>query len=121
MTGAWRMVARSHGGPEVIVREDFDPGAPGEGELLVAQDAVGLNFIDTYYRTGLYPAPLPTPEVSSELSGHGRRRPFGLVLLVPGPLQPGPERCRHFPKPQISQIEIMSIQNKLVLLVNGAE
>lgn len=62
------MVARSHGGPEVIVREDFDPGVPGEGELLVAQDAVGLNFIDTYYRTGLYPAPLPTP-LGSEGAG----------------------------------------------------
>lgn len=60
MSGAWRMVARSHGGPEVIAREDFDPGEPGEGEVLIAQDAVGLNFIDTYYRTGLYPAPLPT-------------------------------------------------------------
>ncbi|RJG58006.1 quinone oxidoreductase [Sphingobium terrigena] len=62
------MVARSHGGPEVIAREDFDPGAPGEGELLVAQDAVGLNFIDTYYRTGLYPAPLPVP-LGSEGAG----------------------------------------------------
>lgn len=60
MSGAWRMVARSHGGPDVIAREDFDPGEPGEGEVLIAQDAVGLNFIDTYYRTGLYPAPLPT-------------------------------------------------------------
>jgi NADPH2:quinone reductase len=62
------MLARSHGGPEVIAREDFDPGAPGEGELLIAQDAVGLNFIDTYYRTGLYPAPLPTP-LGSEGAG----------------------------------------------------
>jgi NADPH2:quinone reductase len=60
MRGAWRMVATRHGGPEVIAREDFDPGAPGEGEVLIAQDAIGLNFIDTYYRTGLYPAPLPT-------------------------------------------------------------
>ncbi len=68
MSGAWRMVARSHGGPEVIAREDFDPGAPGEGELLIAQDAIGLNFIDTYYRTGLYPAPLPTP-LGSEGAG----------------------------------------------------
>lgn len=59
MSGAWRMVARIHGGSEVIAREDFDPGVPGEGEILIAQDAVGLNFIDTYYRTGLYPAPLP--------------------------------------------------------------
>lgn len=69
MIAAWRMVARSHGGPEVIAREAFDPGRPGEGELLIAQDAIGLNFIDTYYRTGLYPAPLPTP-LGSEGVGH---------------------------------------------------
>ena len=69
MADAWRMVARSHGGPEVIAREDFDPGVPGDGELLIAQEAIGLNFIDTYYRTGLYPAPLPTP-VGSEGAGH---------------------------------------------------
>ncbi len=61
MTRPWRMVARRHGGPEVIEREDFDPGLPGGGEVLIAQEAVGLNFIDTYFRTGLYPAPLPTP------------------------------------------------------------
>ena len=69
MTQAWRMVARSHGGPEVIVREEFDPGLPGDGELLIAQDAVGLNFIDTYYRNGLYSAPLPTP-LGAEGAGH---------------------------------------------------
>ncbi|WP_201030943.1 MULTISPECIES: quinone oxidoreductase family protein [unclassified Sphingobium] len=69
MTQAWRMVARTHGGPEVIAREEFDPGLPGEGELLIAQDAVGLNFIDTYFRSGLYPAPLPTP-IGAEGAGH---------------------------------------------------
>lgn len=69
MSGAWRMVATSHGGPDVIAREEFDPGLPGEGEVLIAQDAVGLNFIDTYYRTGLYPAPLPTP-LGSEAAGY---------------------------------------------------
>lgn len=69
MTQAWRMVARSHGGPEVIAYEAFDPGAPGDGEVLIAQDAVGLNFIDTYYRSGLYPAPLPVP-LGSEGAGH---------------------------------------------------
>ncbi|SEJ89820.1 NADPH2:quinone reductase [Sphingobium sp. AP50] len=62
------MVASAHGGPEVIAKEAFDPGAPGEGELLIEQEAVGLNFIDTYYRTGLYPAPLPTP-LGSEGAG----------------------------------------------------
>lgn len=76
MTGAWRMVARSHGGPDVIAREEFDPGEPAEGDVLIAQDALGLNFIDTYYRTGLYPAPLPTP-LGSE--GAGR-----IVAVGPG-------------------------------------
>lgn len=66
---AWRMVARRHGGPEVIERESFDPGAPGPGEVLIAQEAVGLNFIDTYYRSGLYPADLPLT-LGSEGAGH---------------------------------------------------
>ncbi|RSU76301.1 quinone oxidoreductase [Sphingomonas sp. S-NIH.Pt3_0716] len=63
------MIVRAHGGPEAIERENFDPGTPGEGEVLIAQDAVGLNFIDTYYRTGLYPAPLPLT-LGSEGAGH---------------------------------------------------
>lgn len=45
------------GGPEVLRFEDFDPGKPGPGEALVRHEAVGLNFIDVYYRTGLYPLP----------------------------------------------------------------
>ena len=65
---AWRMVATAHGGPDVILREDFDPGTPGDGEVLIEQEAIGLNFIDTYYRSGLYPAPLPTP-LGSEGAG----------------------------------------------------
>ncbi|MBV1689983.1 quinone oxidoreductase [Novosphingobium sp. G106] len=59
MTGPWRMVVRRFGGPEVIEREDFDPGKPGADEVLVENEAIGLNFIDTYYRTGLYDAPFP--------------------------------------------------------------
>lgn len=59
MAQSYRMVARAHGGPDVIEREPFDPGLPATGEILIEQDAVGLNFIDTYYRTGLYAAPLP--------------------------------------------------------------
>ncbi|NNF98597.1 MAG: quinone oxidoreductase [Desulfobacteraceae bacterium] len=43
------------GGPEVLKYEDHDPGHPGPGEALIRQDAVGLNFIDIYHRTGLYP------------------------------------------------------------------
>ena len=45
------------GGPEVLRWEPFDPGKPGPGEVRVHQEAVGLNFIDVYHRTGLYPLP----------------------------------------------------------------
>jgi NADPH:quinone reductase len=45
------------GGPEVLKLEDIQIPAPGPGEVLVRNKAIGLNFIDTYFRTGLYPAP----------------------------------------------------------------
>ncbi|MBZ9768164.1 quinone oxidoreductase [Mesorhizobium sp. CA6] len=45
----------AHGGPEVLAYEDADPGQPGEGQILVRHTAIGLNFIDVYYRSGLYP------------------------------------------------------------------
>jgi NADPH2:quinone reductase len=43
------------GGPEVLQWVDYDPGKPGPGEVLLRHEAVGLNFIDVYHRTGLYP------------------------------------------------------------------
>jgi NADPH2:quinone reductase len=46
-----------HGGPEVLKWEDVDPGQPGPGEARVRHEAVGLNFIDVYQRSGLYPLP----------------------------------------------------------------
>ena len=48
------------GGPEVLRLENVDVGAPGEGEARIRQTAVGINYIDTYHRTGLYPLPMPT-------------------------------------------------------------
>lgn len=47
------------GGPEVLTWEVLDVAAPAAGEARVRHHAVGLNFIDTYHRTGLYPLPLP--------------------------------------------------------------
>jgi NADPH:quinone reductase-like Zn-dependent oxidoreductase len=47
------------GGPEVMRLEEVGVGDPGAGEVRVRHLAVGLNFADTYFRTGLYPAPLP--------------------------------------------------------------
>jgi len=51
----------THGGPEVLTYEDVDPGRPGPGQVLIRQTAIGLNFIDIYYRTGLYAAPNGLP------------------------------------------------------------
>jgi len=48
------------GGPEVLCWENVDLGEPGSGQVRVRHAAVGLNFIDTYHRTGLYPLPLPS-------------------------------------------------------------
>ncbi|HET7397492.1 MAG TPA: alcohol dehydrogenase catalytic domain-containing protein, partial [Intrasporangium sp.] len=48
------------GGPEVLEWTDVHVGEPGPGMVRVRHDAVGLNFADTYFRTGLYPAPLPS-------------------------------------------------------------
>jgi NADPH:quinone reductase len=47
------------GGPEVLRWERASVGLPGAGQVRVRHEAVGLNFADTYFRTGLYPAPLP--------------------------------------------------------------
>jgi NADPH2:quinone reductase len=48
------------GGPEVLQWEDVPVGEPGPGEARVAHKAIGLNFIETYHRSGLYPLPLPS-------------------------------------------------------------
>ena len=56
------------GGPDVLVYEDVQVGEPGPGQARVRHTAVGLNFIDTYHRSGLYPLPLPSG-VGSEGAG----------------------------------------------------
>lgn len=47
------------GGPDVMKWVDVEVGKPGTGEIRIKQHAVGLNYIDIYFRTGLYPQPLP--------------------------------------------------------------
>src|SRR5271170_7993271 len=71
------------GGPEVLSWDEVELGKPGIGEARIRQTAVGLNYIDTYNRRGIYPLPLP-----SGLGGEGA----GIVEEI-GPgvtdLQPG--------------------------------
>jgi len=58
MAHAIRMHAT--GGPDVLVYEEIQVGDPGPGEVRIRQTAIGLNYIDTYHRTGLYPMPMPS-------------------------------------------------------------
>jgi NADPH2:quinone reductase len=46
-----------HGGPEVMLWEEIEESVPGPGEVRIRHTAIGLNFIDTYHRSGLYPVP----------------------------------------------------------------
>lgn len=57
---ALQAIIRRTGGPEVIEWVEVELPPPGPGEVVMANEAVGINFIDTYHRTGLYPAPLPS-------------------------------------------------------------
>ena len=58
-TDVQAIVIDEHGGPEVLSYRDHPVPEPGEGEVLVEIAAAGLNFIDVYHRTGLYPTNLP--------------------------------------------------------------
>ena len=70
------------GGPEVMQLEDVSLDAPGPGQVVVRNRAIGLNFIDTYHRSGLYPLPLPTG-IGMEAAGDVEAVGEG-VQLAPG-------------------------------------
>ena len=67
MTKAIRI--HEHGGPEVLRWDEVAPGTPGPGQALIRQTAVGLNFIDVYHRTGLYPVPAMPAVIGNEGAG----------------------------------------------------
>jgi NADPH2:quinone reductase len=71
------------GGPEVMRWEDVEAGAPGEGQARVRHTAVGVNYIDTYHRSGLYPLPLPTG-LGSEAAGVVEAVGAGVTVVKPG-------------------------------------
>jgi len=65
----------AHGGPDVLTYENMELPPPARGEVRLRIRAIGLNFIDVYYRTGLYPAPsfpfIPGDEAAGEVIGIG--------------------------------------------------
>ncbi len=75
----------AHGGPEVLTFEDVELGSPGAGEALVRHTAIGVNYLDTYYRTGLYPAPNGLPlTAGNEAAGVIEAVGPGVDWLKPG-------------------------------------
>ena len=72
-----------HGGPEVMRWEEVEVPPPKAGEVLVRHTAVGLNYIDTYHRSGLYPLPLPT-SIGSEGAGVVEAVGSGVTGFAPG-------------------------------------
>lgn len=58
-----------YGGPDVLKFEDVAVGQPGQGEVRIRHTAVGLNYIDTYHRTGLYPVPSLPGVIGMEAAG----------------------------------------------------
>jgi NADPH2:quinone reductase len=71
------------GGPEVLQWEEVNVAPPGAGEAQVRHKAVGLNYIDTYHRSGLYPLPLPSG-IGLEASGVVEAVGTGVTELKPG-------------------------------------
>lgn len=72
-----------HGGPEKLILEEVPLPVPGAGELRLRVEAAGLNFIDTYKRSGLYPVPLPHP-VGQEAAGIVTAVGPGVTEFQPG-------------------------------------
>jgi NADPH2:quinone reductase len=71
------------GGPEVLSLDEVEVGAPGPGEARVRHTAVGVNFVDTYHRTGLYPLPLPSG-IGVEAAGVVEAVGSGVADVRPG-------------------------------------
>jgi len=71
------------GGPEVLRWEEVEIGPPGPGEVRLRHTAIGLNFIDTYHRSGLYPLPLPAIP-GSEGAGVVEEIGAGVLEVKPG-------------------------------------
>ncbi|MCG7520257.1 quinone oxidoreductase [Ruegeria sp. Ofav3-42] len=77
------VVIHEHGGPEVLKIEDRPLGDPGPGEVRISHRACGLNFIDVYQRTGLYPLELPHA-LGMEAAGVIEAVGEGITHLEPG-------------------------------------
>jgi len=83
MTTAKTVIITTHGGPEVMTLAERDVPSPGPGQITIAQTAAGLNFIDVYQRSGMYPMQLPAA-LGMEGAGTVTAIGTGVTHLAPG-------------------------------------
>jgi NADPH2:quinone reductase len=102
----------AHGGPEVLSFEPVDLPDPGDGDARIRHTAIGLNFIDTYFRSGLYPIDLPSglgSEAAGVVEAVGRNvtdvRPGDRVVYTGRPPDAYSE-SRNYPARQLVHIPI---------------
>ena len=115
------------GGPEVMRWEDVDPGKPEPGEALVRHEAVGLNFIDVYHRTGLYPLPALPATPGMEGSGIVEAIGEGVTEVAVGDrvayagIPPGAyAEARRIPAHRLVQLpESISFQQGAAMMLQG--
>ena len=114
------------GGPEVIGWRDVDLPAPGPGEVRVRHTAVGLNYIDTYHRSGLYPLTLPSGLGSEaagvvEVVGEGVALPVGARVGTWGPALGAYSTARNVRADQLVRLpEAVDDETAAAVLLKGA-
>jgi len=103
------------GGPEVLRLEGLAVGDPGPGQARVRHEAIGVNFLDVYHRSGLYPLPLPSG-LGSEGAGEVEAVGDGVVHVQPG------DRVAYAGGPPGSYAEVRLLPaDRLVRLPEGIE
>ncbi|CBG90348.1 quinone oxidoreductase [Citrobacter rodentium] len=81
---ATRIEFHKHGGPEVLQVVEFTPADPAENEIQVENKAIGINYIDTYIRSGLYPPPALPSGLGTEAAGVVSKVGRGVSHIKPG-------------------------------------
>ena len=115
-----------YGGPEVLHLDDWTLGDPGPGEAQVRQMACGINFLDTYQRSGLYKVPLPSGAgnegagiVQAVGSGVAQLKPGDRVAYAGGPVGAYAE-ARNFPADRLCLLpEGISFEQGAAMMLKG--
>ena len=93
---AKRIQFSAHGGPDVLEYVDYTPAEPGPQQVRVRNEAIGLNFIDTYFRSGLYAPPALPSGLGAEGAGvvdAGGQRSQPIQSRRPRGLRQRPSGC----------------------------